>query len=434
MRAVDILRKKRDGGTLSAEEITHFVTGATTGSWAVYQVSAMLMAIVCRGMNATETAALTRAMIDSGETLDWNDLPGRCVDKHSTGGVGDKTSLILGPLAASCGVYVPKMSGRGLGHSGGTLDKLEAIPGFRVRLEQKEMRRTLEQVGLVMMSPTERLVPADRVLYHLRDVTATVESIPLIASSIMSKKLAEGISGLVLDVKCGCGAFMKTLPEARVLGETLVALGTTAGVRTEVLLTAMDVPLGRAVGNALEVKESIKILKGAGDSVLRELCLELAARLVRLGGVVQGLDEARHKVREALTSGRGLEKFRQMVQAQGGDPRIIEEPNRLPAAAYIEAIRADRRGYLWGWNAEAVGRATVALGGGRDRAEDSIDPGVGVVLSVPVGAEVRPGELLLEIHYSEPTRRDRALQVLQGACRIEEEAPAQTSVILGELS
>jgi pyrimidine-nucleoside phosphorylase len=434
MRAVDLLRKKRDGLSLTPDEIAAFVAGATSGDWPAYQVSAMLMAIVIRGMDSTETAELTRAMIASGEKLDWSDLPGAPVDKHSTGGVGDKTSLILAPLAAACGVLVPMMSGRGLGHSGGTLDKLEAIPGFRVGLTLAEMRLVLGKVGCVMISPTDRIAPADRALYHLRDVTATVESIPLISASIMSKKIAEGIKGLIMDVKSGTGAFMKTREQARALARSLISIGQAHGVKTEALLTAMDAPLGKLVGNALEVKESIEVLKGGGPVDVRDLSVELAARMVQLGNAARNVDEARARVREALSSGRGLEKFRQLVEAQGGDPRIVDEPDRLPAAPHREIIRAARSGYVHGWEAERVGQATVQLGAGRNRVEDVVDPAVGATVLVRPGDAVRQGDGLLELHYRDPQTLKEAIGLLEGACPIGDAPPPPAELILEELT
>ncbi|MFO0881345.1 MAG: thymidine phosphorylase [Gemmataceae bacterium] len=433
MRAVDILRKKRDGEALSAAEIQAFVQGATQGDWARYQVSALLMAIVLRGMEPAETAELTRAMVASGETLDWSDLPGAAVDKHSTGGVGDKTSLILAPLAAACGVFVPMMSGRGLGHTGGTLDKLESIPGFRVKLDTAEMGRILRQVGCVMISPTERIAPADRVLYHLRDVTATVESLPLISASILSKKIAEGIRGLVMDVKFGAGAFMKTLDDARALARSLMAIGQANGVQTQALLTAMDVPLGRKVGHALEVQESIEILQGSGPDDCRNLSLELAARLVHLGGAAESLPEARARVDAAWRSGQGLDRFRQMVVAQGGDAALVDHPDRLPRAARQHVVRADRAGYAAGWNAICVGRAVMELGAGRHRVEDTIDPAVGAVVLVRPGDPVRPGDGLLELHYQDDHQLRNALARLTEACPIVEAPPPVAPLIREEV-
>jgi len=434
VRAVDILRKKRDGHALSPAEIAAFVAGATSDFWTPYQVSAMLMAIVLRGMDTAETAELTRAMVESGERLDWSDMAGVAVDKHSTGGVGDKTSLILAPLAAACGVLVPMMSGRGLGHSGGTLDKLESIPGFRVRLDVPEMRSVLEKVGFVMISPTDRVAPADRALYHLRDVTATVESIPLISASIMSKKIAEGIRGLIMDVKCGSGAFMKTREDARALAKSLIGIGNANGVKTEALLTAMDVPMGRMVGNALEVKECIEVLRGEGPDDVRDVSVELAAKMVRLGGAAGSLDEARRKVRHALASGQGLERFRRMVEAQGGDPRIVDNMDLLPAARQRMVIRAARPGYARGWEAERVGRATVLLGAGRNRVEDKVQPGVGAVVLARPGDPVREGDVLLELHYRDDDRLPGALALLEGACPIDDAPPAVGPMILEEVS
>lgn len=433
MRAVDVIRKKRDGQVLTGPELSAFVRATTTGEWAPYQVSALLMAIVLRGMTDAETAELTRAMADSGVRLDWSDLPGVPVDKHSTGGVGDKTSLVLAPLAACCGVRVPMMSGRGLGHTGGTLDKLAAIPGFRVDLSLAEMRAALAEVGCVMLSPTEQIAPADRVLYHLRDVTGTVESLPLLASSIMSKKIAEGIRGLVMDVKIGRGAFLPPLDEARRLARTLLAIGAANGVRTRALLTDMDHPLGAMVGNALEVRECVDVLAGGGPDDVRELSVQLAARMVLLGGAAATIEEAEVRVRDALTSGRGLERFRAMVARQGGDPRIVDDPTRLPEAPHREVIRADRSGIAAGWDAAAVGWATVVLGAGRDRADDAIDPAVGIRVLVRPGDAVRPGDGLLEIYYRDPQRLLQATERLAGGCPIVDAPPPPRPLILEEL-
>ncbi len=319
-------------------------------------------------------------MVHSGVKLDLSDLPGPKVDKHSTGGVGDKTSLILAPLAAACGVVVPMMSGRGLGHSGGTLDKLESIPGFRVGLALDEFRTALRQVGCAMIGQTREIAPADRLLYALRDVTATVESRALITASILSKKVAEGIDALVLDVKCGQGAFMKSRADAEALARMLVATGADNGVRTEAVLTAMDVPLGRAVGNALEVAECIRTLRGEGPEDVEQLSVLLAARMVLLGGLAPALTSAEQAVRAAPRSGRGLDKLRAIVAQQGGDPRVIDEPSRLPAAPHRLILRAERPGFVVNIHAELVGRAAMMLGAGRDRVEDAIDPAVGVIV------------------------------------------------------
>ena len=430
MRAVDILRKKRDGLPLDRGEIEAFVHGVTAGNWPDYQASALLMAIVLRGMNADETAHLTRAMVESGERLDWSGLPGPKVDKHSTGGVGDKTSLILAPLAAACGVIVPMMSGRGLGHTGGTLDKLEAIPGFRGDLDIDEFRAALTQVGCAMVGQTREIAPADKILYGLRDVTATVESIPLITASILSKKIAEGIDALVMDVKCGRGAFMKTPTDARALAQALVATGKGNGVRTEALITAMDVPLGRAVGNALEVRESIKTLRGQGPNDLETLSVALAARMVLLGGLAASLDEAETKVRQAIDSGRGLEKFRQIIAQQGGDPRIIDEPARLSVAPNQIVLHAERAGYVNDVHAEFLGLATMLLGAGRDRVEDKIDPTVGVILLAHHGERVKEGDGLAEVHYRAENRLAEAIALLRRAWRIDDAPPVERPLIL----
>jgi pyrimidine-nucleoside phosphorylase len=430
MRAVDVIRKKRDGHALAVEEIEAFVDAATSGDWSDYQVSALLMAIVLRGMDDAETASLTAAMVHSGQTLDLSDLPGPKVDKHSTGGVGDKLSLVLAPLAAACGVIVPMMSGRGLGHTGGTLDKLEAIPGFRVGLGLDEFRSALKRSGLALVGQTAEIAPADKKLYALRDVTATVESIPLIAASIMSKKIAEGISGLVLDVKCGRGAFMRERTGARELAQAMVAIGAARGVRTEAVLTAMDVPLGRAVGNALEIVETIETLKGRGPEDVETLSVLLAARMMRLAGLAATVEEAAVKVRDALNSGRGLEKFRAVIEGQGGDPRVIDDHDCLPTAPYRAIVRADHAGYAQGFDALAVGRAACALGAGRDRVEDAVDPAVGALVLARPGAAVRSGDPLIELHYRDRSRLDAALGLLQGACPIVDAPPEPASLVL----
>src|SRR5881392_1255542 len=345
MRAVDVIMKKRDGATLARDEIRFFVNGVTTGTFPDYQASALLMAILLRGMTAEETAWLTDAMVHSGVRVDLEAVPGVKVDKHSTGGVGDKTSLILAPLAAACGVPVPMMSGRGLGHTGGTLDKLESIPGFRVNLSLDEMKRAMARVGCAMIGQTAQIAPADKKLYALRDVTGTVESIPLISASIMSKKIAEGIDALVLDVKTGSGAFMKTEADSRRLAESLVTIGKASGVKTEAIITAMDAPLGCAVGNAMEVIECLEVLKGRGPNDLVDVSVELTARMLVLGTVARDRDEAEQKARGAIRSGAGLERFRQIIEAQGGDPKVVDDYTRLPHVADRHVVAADRAGF-----------------------------------------------------------------------------------------
>lgn len=434
MRAVDVIRTKRDGGELSPMELDAFVRAAADGSWPDYQLSALLMAIVLRGMTAGETAHFTGAMAGSGLKLNWSELPGPKVDKHSTGGVGDKTSLILAPLVAACGAYVPMMSGRGLGHTGGTLDKLEAIPGFRVHLTIDEFRRVLTDVGAAMIGQTAEVAPADKKLYALRDVTATVESIPLITASILSKKIAEGVDGLVMDVKCGRGAFMKDAVSARTLAESIVANGNANGVRTEALLTNMDAPLGRAVGNALEVRECIAVLRGEGPLDVESLSVELAARMLLLGNVADSHLAAESQIRAALASGQGFERFRRMVQAQGGDPRVVDDPRRLPDAPYRHILKSTRSGTVVELDAELLGRAAVALGAGRDRTEDLIDPAVGIVLRAVIGAEVRAGDALAEMHYRDTGRLAASEALAAKAFVVSDEPPPAAPLILGVVS
>jgi pyrimidine-nucleoside phosphorylase len=433
MRAVDVITKKRDGAALSREEIRFFVDGVTAGTLPDYQASALLMAIVLRGMTAEETAWLTEAMVHSGVRVDLGDIPGTKVDKHSTGGVGDKTSLVLAPLAAACGVPVPMMSGRGLGHTGGTLDKLEAIPGFRVDLSLDEMKAALVRVGCAMIGQTAQIAPADKKLYALRDVTGTVESIPLISASIMSKKIAEGIDALVLDVKTGSGAFMKTKEDSRKLAESLVSIGNASGVRTEAVITAMDSPLGHAVGNALEVIECVEVLKGRGPTDLVDVSLELTARMLVLGQVARDRAEADRQARGAIASGAGLDKFRQIIETQGGDPRIVDDYRRLPRAADQYVMVADRGGRVNRVDAQLIGRASVALGAGRDRVEDAVDHGVGIIVKVKPGDEVRVGDPVLELHYRTRATLDAALLLASRAITIGEAAPAAAPLIVAEV-
>jgi pyrimidine-nucleoside phosphorylase len=433
MRAVDIIMKKRDGAVLDRPEIVAFVDGVTSGAWPEYQAAALLMAILLRGMNAEETAALTAAMVDSGVRVDLRRIPGIKVDKHSTGGVGDKTSLILAPLVAACGVPVPMMSGRGLGHTGGTLDKLESIPGFRVGLSLDEMQQALAAVGCAMIGQTAEIAPADKKLYALRDVTGTVESIPLISASIMSKKIAEGIDALVLDVKTGSGAFMKTDADSRRLAESLVAIGTASGVKTEAVITAMDTPLGDAVGNALEVIECIEVLKGRGPADLVEVSLELTARMLVLGGVAADRGGARAKANDVLASGAALDRLRRIIAQQGGDPRVVDDYGRMPSVATSAPVRASRDGYLERVDAELVGRASVVLGAGRDRVEDPVDPAVGIVVRQKPGAEVRSGDTVLELFYRDAGKLQAALALAERAIVVSEQRPSIRPIIVGEV-
>ncbi|MDT4895835.1 MAG: pyrimidine-nucleoside phosphorylase [Acidobacteriota bacterium] len=422
MRPQDVIRKKRDGGSLSREEIAFFVDGVTRGTLADYQASALLMAICLNGMTASETAMLTDAMLHSGEILDFSDIAQPKVDKHSTGGVGDKTSLILAPLVAVCGAAVPMISGRGLGHTGGTLDKLESIPGYRVHLSLAEFRVILGQIGFAMMGQTGEIAPADKKLYALRDATATVEAIPLIVASIMSKKLAAGLDALVLDVKTGTGAFMSDEDDARELARALVSTGNSCGVRTEALITDMNQPLGRGVGHAIEVRECIEILRNEpseGARPVMELSLELAARMVALSGVEPGLEEARKKIQRALESGAALECFRRNIEAQGGDAHVCDDPVRLlPLTPHEVKVESTRTGFVTGIDAAEVGNAIASIGGGRARMEDAIDPGVGYAAERKIGDEVKAGETLGLLYCRDPAQGRMASERIQAAYTI----------------
>jgi pyrimidine-nucleoside phosphorylase len=417
-RAIDVIRKKRDGGELSRNEIESLVNSYTRGDIPDYQMSAWLMAVVLRGMTRAETAALTDAMLRSGEVLDLSALPAKKVDKHSTGGVGDKTSLALAPLAAAAGVMVPMISGRGLGHTGGTLDKLEAIPGFNVNLPVAQFRRVLETCGCAMIGQTAEIAPADRKLYALRDVTGTVESPYLICASIMSKKLAEGIDALVLDVKTGSGAFMKTEKDAVFLAELMVETGERMGKQMVALITDMDQPLGSMIGNALEVVEVVEVLRGEGPEDLRQLCLELAGWMLHLGGVADTVAEGKKQSEKLIASGEALDKFRQMVALQGGDLGAIDDAKKLPQAQHRMILSSPKNGYLAALQCEQVGTACVILGGGRERKEDSVDPAVGIVLHKKVGDPVSSGEALATIYYNAEARAVRARQLLEESYQI----------------
>jgi pyrimidine-nucleoside phosphorylase len=434
MSFVDVIVRKRDGQVLSREDIGLFVNGVTDGTIPDYQASALLMAIVLRGMTAEETSWLTGAMVASGERLDLSDIPGVKVGKHSTGGVGDKVSLVLAPLAAACGVVVPKMSGRGLGHTGGTLDKLQSIPGFRIDLTIDEFKAVLRAVGTSIVGQTGRLAPADKKLYALRDVTGTVESLPLICASIMSKKLAEGSNALVLDVKCGDGAMMPDLPAARELARSMVAIALAGGVRAEAVITEMDVPLGRAVGNAIEVAESIRTLAGNGPQDLCDVVIHLAVRMVVLSGVETNADAAERRVRDALTSGRALQTFARMVEHQGGDPRVAEDVRLLPAVSGRRLFTAARDGYVTACRARAVGRAANALGAGRARVEDAVDHAVGIDVLVKSGDAITAGQPLLELHHRDGRGLDEALALCGDAILIGDQPPlVPRGIILDEV-
>ncbi len=431
MRAYDIIRTKRDSGKLSAAEIEFVVRGFTSGEIPDYQVASWLMAIFLRGMDAEETSSLTMAMANSGDVLDLSPIAGRKVDKHSTGGVADTTTLVLGPLVAATGVPVAKMSGRGLGHSGGTIDKLEAIPGMRVELSREEFIRQVNEVKLAVVGQSASLAPADKLIYALRDVTATVESIPLIASSIMSKKIASGADAIVLDVKCGDGAFMKTQDDASRLAETMVDIGRQVARPTVAVITDMNQPLGNAIGNSLEVLEAIDTLSGRGPADLVEVCFTLGAQMLVLAGKVADPREGRELLREALTSGRGLQKFREFVQAQGGDPAVVDEPDRLPRAAFVEEVQATESGFIQAIAAEALGSAAVTLGAGRARKGDLIDLAVGIQVKKRLGQMVEVGEPLAALYANDAGKLAEARRVVGGAFRIGRTAVEAPALVKG---
>ncbi len=431
MRPYEVIHAKRDGRPIPAADLAALVDGFTRGEVPDYQMAAFCMAVFFRGMDADEVSALTEAMLRSGDVLDLSDVPGAKVDKHSTGGVGDKVSLALAPLVAACGVRVPMISGRGLGHTGGTLDKLEAIPGFRTDLPPDRFRALVREVGACLVGQTARLAPADRRLYALRDVTATVESIPLIAASIMSKKLAEGIDALVLDVKVGPGAFMKRVEDARALARTLAGIGRAAGKKVTALLTDMSQPLGRAVGNALEVLEAVDCLRGGGPPDLREVTVALGAEMLLLGGAAADRPAARRAIEAAIADGRGLAKLEEIVRAQGGDPAFLRDPARLPRASRTWDLPAPAAGFVRAVDCEAIGLAAVALGAGRARVEDRVDPAVGFVVHRRIGDRVERGEPLCTVHQGDrgEGREGIALRLL-GAFRIGDEPAAPPPLVL----
>ena len=424
MRPLDLIRKKRDGGELSSDEIGFLVRSYTDDEIPDYQMAAWLMAVVIQGMSRPELSALTTAMLNSGEVLDLSDLPGPKVDKHSTGGVGDKTSLIIAPIVAAAGVTVPMISGRGLGHTGGTLDKLQSIPGFNISLSLSEFRRVLKSCGCGLIGQTAEIAPADKKLYALRDVTATVESPNLICASIMSKKLAEGIDGLVLDVKTGSGAFMKTEKDSAHLAELMVETGERMGKKMVALITDMDQPLGLKVGNALEVEECIEVMNGGGPADLREVSVELAAWMFRLAGRTPGVDQGRQLADKLIRDQSALKKFREIVTQQGGDPGAIDDPKRLPQARHRTPVLSSAGGFVEAIQCEQVGIASLVLGGGREKKDDIIDPAVGLVLHKKVGEPVDRGEPLCTVHYNSDARLGSAQSLLQQAYRIADKQPA----------
>ena len=433
MRPQDIIRKKRDGGELSREEIEFFVRGVTSGEVADYQSTALLMAILLKGMTDAEQSLLTQAMLHSGEILDFSDIPKPKADKHSTGGVGDKTSLLIAPLAAAAGICVPMISGRGLGHTGGTLDKLESIPGYRVNLSLKEFRAVLDQCGFAMNGQTAEIAPADRKLYALRDATATVEAIPLIVASIISKKGAAGLNAMVIDVKTGSGAFMREHDRARELAIALVKTGNSLGVRSQALITDMNQPLGEAVGNSVEVLECIELLRGEirpGARPVLDLSIELAARMVMLVRLESSLDEARARIRRVYESGEALESFRRNVAAQGGDPRVCDEPRRiLPLTDKAFKVESPRSGFVAAIDTEEIGNAIAEAGGGRVRVEDVINPKVGFVSAVKIGDELKPGTLIGRVFCDDDAPGQTAAARIQSAYSVSEDRPAELSLI-----
>jgi pyrimidine-nucleoside phosphorylase len=430
MRTVDLILRKRGGDELGVEELQYLVNGYTSGDIPDYQMSAFLMATYFNGMTDRELSAFTECMIRSGETLTLSDIPGVKVDKHSTGGVGDKTSLICAPIAAAAGVVVPMISGRGLGHTGGTLDKLESIPGFRTDLTLDEFRGQLREHGLCFIGQSDEIAPADKRLYALRDVTGTVESNPLIASSIMSKKMAEGVDALVLDVKVGNGAFMKKQVDARRLAQAMVGIGRRLDKKVQALITDMNQPLGYAIGNALEVMEVSQTLQKAGPADLTRLSLELAARMIYLGRIVPSLDDARKLAEDKLMDGSAYRKFKQVVQAQGGNPQALDKFELLPNATGMREIVTPRAGFVSAIMAEDIGRASTMMGAGRSRKEDQIDPAVGVILEVKVGEKVDAGSVLCRLYYTSEENLDEAAELVEDAFRISGSRPDERELIL----
>ena len=430
MRTVDLIHRKRDGEELDTAEISYLIDGYTRGEIADYQMSAFLMATYFSGMTDREVSSLTDCMLRSGDTVNLSSVPGVKVDKHSTGGVGDKTSLIVAPLAAAAGVVVPMMSGRALGHTGGTLDKLESIPGFRTDLSVEQFRAQMREVGLAFIGQSDRIAPADGKLYALRDVTATVESVPLIASSIMSKKLAEGLDALVLDVKVGSGAFMKKQVDARRLAQMMVGIGRRMDKRVQALITDMNQPLGYAVGNALEVMEASQTLMNQGPADLTRLCLELAARMIHLAKITPNLDDARHLAENRLVDGSGYRKFKQVIEAQGGNSRALDKFELLPNATGMREITSPRGGYVAAIDAEDIGQASTLMGAGRARKEDRIDPAVGVILEVKMGEKVDAGSVLCRLYYTGENRVEEAAEMVEGAFRVSPQKAEDRALIL----
>jgi pyrimidine-nucleoside phosphorylase len=434
MRTVDLIHRKRDGEELSPAEIQYLVDGYTRGDIPDYQISAFLMATFYSGMTDREVSVMTESMVSSGSTVDLSGIPGVKVDKHSTGGVGDKTSLICSPLAAAAGVVVPMISGRALGHTGGTLDKLESIPGFRTDLDLNQFKGILAEHKLAFIGQTPEVTPADGKLYALRDATATVESIPLIATSIMSKKLAIGLDALVLDVKVGSGAFMKKQVEARRLAQMMVGIGRRVDKRVQALITDMSQPLGYAIGNALEIMEVSQTLQNAGPADLTRLSLELAARMIFLGKITKTLDEARELAQSKLLDGSGYRKFKEVIAAQGGNPQVLDRFDLLPNATGAQEITTSRGGYVSGIDAELIGQASSMIGAGRNTKEDSIDPAVGVILEVKVGQKIDSGSILCRIYHTSDEHLEDAAALVEDAFKISQQPVEERDLILEVVS
>jgi pyrimidine-nucleoside phosphorylase/thymidine phosphorylase len=434
MRTVDLIHRKRDGEELAADEIRFLVDGYTRGDIPDYQMSAFLMAVFYSGMSDREVSSMTDCMVNSGTTVNLSEIPGIKVDKHSTGGVGDKTSLIASPLAAAAGVIVPMISGRALGHTGGTLDKLESIPGFRTDLTIDEFKKQLAQHKLAFIGQTSEIAPADGKLYSLRDTTATVESIPLIATSIMSKKLAVGLDALVLDVKVGSGAFMKKQVEARRLAQMMVGIGRRLDKRVQALITDMSQPLGYAVGNALEIMEVSQTLQNAGPADLTRLSLELAARMIYLGKITKTLDEAREMAQSRLLDGSGYRKFKEVITAQGGNPKVLDQFELLPNATGAQEITTARAGYVSAIDAELIGQSSSLIGAGRATKDDTIDPAVGVILEVKVGQKIDAGSILCRIYHTSEQNLAEAAELLEDAFKISNQAVEERDLILEVVS
>lgn len=429
LRMVDIIAKKRDGGKLSGEEIRFFVSGCTSGAIPDYQTAALLMAICLNDMDMEEATELTSAMAESGDQVDLSAIKGIKVDKHSTGGVGDKTTLIVGPVVAACGVPVAKMSGRGLGHTGGTIDKLESIPGFNTQLNREDFIRIVDEIGIAVAGQTGNLVPADKKLYALRDVTATVRNRALIASSIMSKKIAAGADAVVLDVKCGSGAFMKTVDEARDLAQIMVTIGKNAGRRMAAVITDMDRPLGNAIGNSLEVKEAIEVLSGKGPADVREICLTLAAMMLQLAGK-GGFNECRESAKKALDDGSALEKLALMIRMQGGLEDVVKDTSLLPKSVHVREYRAPTGGFISHMLSDRLGVAAMMLGAGRVTKESPINPSAGITLARKPGDRVEKGDVLMLLHADDSSLFDAACRAIDNAVHIGKDKPDEAPLII----